>query len=259
MPAESRIAITEHSDLVRNGLEQILSRYPGFEVVLSVGEPEGLTGAEGGSAAGTGFDVIVFGPSRQSDEKLFETIGTLSGFGRVLVMSEFSGLHRLTAAIRAGAYGCVTKHVDEDELLWAVQTVSRGALHVSPDLALRLHAELREPQEPQPAALAPRESETLGWLAVGLTHRQIASHMGLTEATVSTYVKRIRDKLHVGNKADLTRVAIDLGLLDRAGERIPTQYDASARGGDAPFAIGFSTGRSTGAGSPEPLTPGSRR
>ena len=69
--------------------------------------------------------------------------------------------------------------------------------------------------------LAPRESETLGWLAVGLTHRQIAGHMGLTEATVSTYVKRIRSKLQVGNKAELTRMAIGLGLLDKAGERIP--------------------------------------
>lgn len=79
------------------------------------------------------------------------------------------------------------------------------------------------------AALAPRESEALGWLAVGLTHRQIAGHMGLTEATVSTYVKRIRSKLNVGNKADLTRAAIELGLLDHSGRRIPQQRAASER------------------------------
>ncbi|MEK8143043.1 LuxR C-terminal-related transcriptional regulator [Streptomyces sp. M10(2022)] len=46
----------------------------------------------------------------------------------------------------------------------------------------------------------------------------MARRMDLTEATVSTYVKRIRNKLNVGNKADLTRKAIELGLLhDQAG------------------------------------------
>jgi DNA-binding NarL/FixJ family response regulator len=213
MAAESRVAIIEHSDLLRNGLEQILSRHPDFEVVFSVGEPGALAGA--GTGTTTTFDVIVFGPARQSDEQLAEQIRALAAFGRVLVVAEFSGPHRLTGALRAGAHGCVPKQVGEDELLWAVRTVDRGAVHVSPALTARLSSELQEAPEPESTALAPRESETLSWLAVGLTHRQIASHMGLTEATVSTYVKRIRDKLHVGNKADLTRVAIDLGLLDR--------------------------------------------
>jgi DNA-binding CsgD family transcriptional regulator len=43
--------------------------------------------------------------------------------------------------------------------------------------------------------------------------------MGLTEATVNTYAKRLRAKLNVGNKAQLTRVAIELGHLD---ERRPS-------------------------------------
>jgi DNA-binding CsgD family transcriptional regulator len=53
--------------------------------------------------------------------------------------------------------------------------------------------------------LAPRELETATLLAQGLTHRQISRRMGLTEATVSTYVKRLRAKLNVGNKAELTK------------------------------------------------------
>jgi DNA-binding NarL/FixJ family response regulator len=52
--------------------------------------------------------------------------------------------------------------------------------------------------------------------------------MGLTEATVSTYVKRIRSKLNVGNKADLTRTAIELGLLHGESGG-PTAAEAAGR------------------------------
>lgn len=220
----SRVAIVGHCDLVRNGLEQILSRQPGTTVAASVERPAQL------SAAGAGhLDVIVLGVSRAVGGDPAEAIGALSAHGRVLIVCEVFELHRLTAALRAGAFGCVPEHVDETELLCAVHMVARGGIHVSPTLSPLLQSELREPERPPPTTLAPRECETLGWLAHGLTHRQIAGHMGLTEATVSTYVKRIRSKLSVGNKADLTRVAIELGLLDH-GQRIPQQRQTSING-----------------------------
>jgi DNA-binding NarL/FixJ family response regulator len=220
----TRVAIVGQSDLVRNGLERILSRRPGVEVAAGVDRPARLpVGDFGRESAHSGLDVIVLAVSRWYEGDPAEAIDTLSAHGRVLVVSELFELHPLTAALRAGAYGCVPEHVDEDELLCAVRTVARGGIHVSPALSPLLQSELREPDRQPPVALAPRECETLGWLAVGLTHRQIAGRMGLTEATVSTYVKRIRGKLNVGNKADLTRVAIELGLLDDAGQRIPQQ------------------------------------
>ncbi|MBY8889480.1 LuxR C-terminal-related transcriptional regulator, partial [Streptomyces sp. PTM05] len=60
----------------------------------------------------------------------------------------------------------------------------------------------------------------------GLTHSQVARRMSLAETTVNTYVKRIRSKLNLGNKADLTRKAVQLGLLDETDaartEHFPT-------------------------------------
>lgn len=60
--------------------------------------------------------------------------------------------------------------------------------------------------------LAPRERQVVGWLVAGLTHKEIGRELGLSKVTIDTYVKRIRIKLEVGNKAELTRVAIRLGL-----------------------------------------------
>ena len=63
-------------------------------------------------------------------------------------------------------------------------------------------------------ALAPREKETLRYIARGYTHAQAARRMGISEATVDTYVKRIRQKFQLGNKAELTRLAIRVAWPD---------------------------------------------
>jgi len=61
-----------------------------------------------------------------------------------------------------------------------------------------------------PSALAPREKETLRYIARGYTHAQAARRMGISEATVDTYVKRVRQKFKLGNKAELTLLAIQV-------------------------------------------------
>jgi two-component system invasion response regulator UvrY len=118
----------------------------------------------------------------------------------------------LVAALRGGARAFLTREAGVEELLSAVSTAQNGGVHLSPELAQHLIVQTTESSaDRQP--LARREIETLQWVAEGLTHGQISRRMGLTEATVSTYVKRIRTKLNAGNKADLTRAAIELGYV----------------------------------------------
>ncbi|MFE0276291.1 response regulator transcription factor [Streptomyces sp. NPDC058992] len=61
-------------------------------------------------------------------------------------------------------------------------------------------------------ALAPRERETLRHIAAGHTYVQTARHMGLSKHTVDAYLRRIRAKLNINTTAELTRLAISLGL-----------------------------------------------
>ncbi|MGW7367461.1 response regulator transcription factor [Streptomyces sp. NPDC054841] len=67
---------------------------------------------------------------------------------------------------------------------------------------------------PAPAqlALAPREQETLRHIAAGHTYLQTARHMGLSKHTVDAYLRRIRAKLGTHSTAELTRLAVTLGL-----------------------------------------------
>ncbi|WP_030854828.1 response regulator transcription factor [Streptomyces sp. NRRL F-4474] len=61
-------------------------------------------------------------------------------------------------------------------------------------------------------ALAPREQEALRHIAAGRTYLQTARHMGLSKHTVDAYLRRIRTKLNVNSTAEMTRIAIALGL-----------------------------------------------
>ncbi|MFC9817341.1 response regulator transcription factor [Streptomyces virginiae] len=65
---------------------------------------------------------------------------------------------------------------------------------------------------PASAALAPREEEALRHIAAGHTYLQTARHMGLSKHTVDAYLRRIRAKLNVNTTAEMTRIAIALGL-----------------------------------------------
>ncbi|MGW1838376.1 response regulator transcription factor [Streptomyces sp. BBFR2] len=211
MSNSARIAIIEHQNLVRHGLERVLSQSPRLEVVAAV---ERVQDFPFGAPAP---DAILYGPPvhdcATEAELPGQTLARLVACAPVLLVSDFNRPHRVLEAVRAGVLGCVTGRVDDEELLRAVDTVVLGGFHLSSTLVPRLQSELQQPGGAEPRSLARRELEALRLLAEGLTHSQIGRRMGLTEATVSTYVKRIRTKLNVGNKADLTRTAIELGLL----------------------------------------------
>ncbi|MFI7102508.1 DNA-binding response regulator [Streptomyces sp. NPDC050161] len=215
----------------------MLSQSPRLDVIAAVESVQDFSRVPLGAE---GLDAILFGPPVREDEmegeSSVQTVAHLAACAPVLVVSEFSRPSRVLDTVRAGALGCVTGQVDDDELLRAVDTVVAGGFHLAPTLAPRMHAELREPTGAEPRTLARRELEALRLLAEGLTHSQIGRRMGLTEATVSTYVKRIRTKLNVGNKADLTRTAIELGLLREAGTA-PTRAAAPVRGTGRPRSL----------------------
>ncbi|MFD7614733.1 response regulator transcription factor [Streptomyces sp. NPDC059828] len=72
---------------------------------------------------------------------------------------------------------------------------------------------LATPDTAAPApTLAPREEETLRHIAAGRTYFQTARHMGLSTHTVDAYLRRIRAKLNISTTAELTRMAVSLGL-----------------------------------------------
>ncbi|MFI7576152.1 LuxR C-terminal-related transcriptional regulator [Micromonospora sp. NPDC049497] len=114
--------------------------------------------------------------------------------------------------LQAGAKGVIHKHESAENLVAALRAVTAGA-QVLPEG--HTATSRSERHEPSVLNLSEREEQVLSQISRGLTHGQIATRLGISPHTVDTYVKRIRAKLGVGNKAELTRVAL-LSRLTKA-------------------------------------------
>lgn len=196
-----------------------LADVDGFDVVASVDSPAALGPSL--SAGGTGPDVVILDLYHDGDHPSHDAVAALCAVTRILVMSASGRSADVLGAVRAGAHGYITKQAQPAMFVQAVQTVAAGGFWLSSQLADFLQAELANPgrrdggsesREPAGRAdevrLSPREEQALDLIARGYTHAQTAVRMGVSKSTVDTYVERIRTKLHVGNKAELTRIAL---------------------------------------------------
>lgn len=216
------VAIVEPNRLVRYGLERMVGGVPDLRLVAGVESAAALAEALAGEAAaqppGPGEPwpaLIVSGLPPRAEPAAY--LAGLAAHARVLLVLPVGDGRHVTELLKAGAHGCVSEQVTEHELQLAIRVVAAGGFHVGNHLVDRVLGELPETvpvTSTVRGALAPREAETLRYLAQGLTHREIGRRMGLTEATISTYVKRVRAKLNLRNKADLTRAAMEAGLLE---------------------------------------------
>jgi DNA-binding NarL/FixJ family response regulator len=142
----------------------------------------------------------------------------------VLINEDATNVH---VYLQAGAMGTISKSEPGKRVVEAVQTVASG---------VPLFATEAQPSSPgrtQTAGvhLSEREDQVLRHIAHGFTHGQVATRLGISPHTVDTYVKRIRSKLGVGNKAELTRAALLAQLLPQTdGEAKESSAEAEAVG-----------------------------
>ncbi|MFI7539816.1 DNA-binding response regulator [Actinoplanes sp. NPDC049599] len=197
-----RVAVVADQPVARAGLEKLASDDPGMTVAAAVASVAELLD--------DAYDVVVIDLPRL-DAAALGTIAEVVTVGHPLVSSAWEAGPSLLGTVRAGARGCISRLTEQQDVRDAMHVVARGGVYFCPRLTGRLQLELASRGDDDPGGLAPREIETLRWIASGFTHAQIATRMGLSTATVDTYAKRIRAKLNVSNKAELTRVAIELG------------------------------------------------
>jgi DNA-binding NarL/FixJ family response regulator len=136
----------------------------------------------------------------------------------VLVLSASGEQGDVLDAMKAGATGYLTKSATRDELLAAVDRAGRGEPVFTPGLAGLVLGEFRQlAGGPRPASgdgLTPRETEVLRLVATGRSYRQIAEQLVVSHRTVQNHVQNILGKLHLNNRVQLTRYAIEHGLDD---------------------------------------------
>jgi two-component system NarL family response regulator len=138
----------------------------------------------------------------------------------VVVLTVHEDQETIFDAIKAGASGYLPKSSSLDEISRAIKAVAAGGSFLDPVQARKLlHQFNRYADETKAAAdiyylLTGREREILALLAEGLTSRQIASQLVISERTVNTHIGNIYRKLHVNNRVDAVREAMRIRLVE---------------------------------------------
>src|SRR5215470_2560216 len=141
----------------------------------------------------------------------------------VLVLSASGEQQDVLDAVKAGALGYLLKTASRAELLDAVRRTAGGDAVFTPGLAALVLGEFRRLAS-APAGkgagapqLTDRETQILRMVATGQSYKQIATRLTLSHRTVQNHVQNTLGKLHLHNRVELVRYAIEHGLADEAG------------------------------------------
>lgn len=131
----------------------------------------------------------------------------------VLIFSAYPEDQYAVRLIKAGAAGYLNKECAPEELMNAVDCVAGGKRYISPAVAELLASELAKPEgKLAHETLSNREYQIFLLLASAQTISEISSALKLSANTVSTYRKRILEKMHLNNNAELMRYAVENNL-----------------------------------------------
>ena len=138
----------------------------------------------------------------------------------VLVVSASGSEQAVLDALGAGANGYLTKDSEPAEILAAVKIVARGGTYVSPTLASYLLSAARGGANRGRLDLTNREREILALVAQGERDQDIAEHLYISLRTVHSHLDRIRDKTGSRRRPDLTRLAMERGIIPTGTPRV---------------------------------------
>lgn len=208
-----RILIVDDHMVVRKGIRTMLEPKPDMEFV-----GEALDGEQAVDlASALKPDVILMDliMPRKGGIEAIKEITRQNPEAKILVLTSFSELDKVIAAVKAGARGYVLKDSSPQDLVQAIRDVWRGEMWLWPGLAeqamLRLQgAEVDEgPSEP----LTEREVDVLRLIAQGLSNQEIAARLYLVEGTVRFHVNHILAKLRLANRTQAALYALREGLV----------------------------------------------
>lgn len=136
---------------------------------------------------------------------------------RFLALSVSDSPEDVIGVVRAGARGYVTKTVDPEELVAAIETVARGDAVFSPRLAgfvLDAFAgALPIGEDPELNQLTAREREVMRLIALGHTYKEAAQRLDISVKTMERHVSAVLRKLQLSNRHQLARWAADRGIV----------------------------------------------
>ena len=214
-----RVLIVDDHALFRRGLIMVLESEEGVEVVAEAEDgEEAIRKAEDFAP-----DVVLMDVRMPKVTGIAATraIADVVPTAKILMLTVSDEEEDLYDAIKAGANGYLLKEISIEEVASAIRAVVTGQSLISPSMASKLLHEFNalvkraedKQQFPSPR-LTERELEVLKLVAQGLTNREIADQLYISENTVKNHVRNILEKLHLHSRMEAVVYAVREKLLD---------------------------------------------
>ena len=214
-----RVLLVDDQSLLRMGFKMILDAEPDIEVAGEAAD--GATGVSMTSALHP--DVVLMDVRMPGMNGIQATAAiTADSASKVLILTTFDLDEYVFAGLKAGASGFLLKDAPPAELLTAIRTVAGGEAVLAPTATRRLidqFAPLLPGPGQQPgrdallSRLTDRERAVFARLAAGLSNREIAGEMHLSQGTVKIHVGRILAKLGLRDRVQAVVLAYECGLI----------------------------------------------
>lgn len=211
-----RVVLADDQTLVREGLTLMLGLMDGVEVVGVA-----VDGEEAVAAVSTQQPDVVLLDLRMPRVDGVEATRRIRATypdTEVVVLTTYADDESVMSALRAGARGYLTKDASSEEIEKAIRDAAAGRTRLDPAVQERL-VELVTASPAAPTVATPpggplteRETEVVTLMAQGLSNREIAAQLFVTEATVKTHVNNVFTKLDVGDRASAVAWAFRAGL-----------------------------------------------
>lgn len=219
-----RVLLADDHTLFRKGIRTLLERMQGMEVVGEV-----ASGREAVSQAQELVPDIILMDIKMPEFTGIEATRSIlqeNPHIGVVLLTMFDDPDSVFSGMRAGARGYVLKEAEPDELLRAVEAAYRGEVILCPIIAKKLLEHFgREPESRQPGLryedLTQRELQVLQRAADGLSNKEIAARLVLSEKTVKNHIANIFSKLQVNDRTQAILYALRKGLVTMSPEDKP--------------------------------------
>jgi len=215
-----RVLIFSEQEIIRQSFEKILSGHHDKVEIDIVGKCKTSLSCVNETKLKNPDVVLIDNVMAQRDfARLIKSVKEAGPEIGVIVFAGSENLEDLISSLRAGARGYITIWADVADVITAIRRVKEGELLICRQMAGKLHHWLSKQEVPQVqqilgSDLRKREKEVLKWLMQGLTNKEIANKLCVSERTVKVYVSSILDKLHVKNRSEATTRAIERGLVE---------------------------------------------
>jgi len=208
-----RVVVADDQAIVRDGFAALLATQDDIEVVGTASQ-----GEEAVRVCGEQRPDVVLMDVRMPVMDGIEATRQIAGAARVIILTTFDLDDYVYEALAAGASGFLLKDAGAERLFDAVRVVAAGEALLAPTVTRRLISEFaRLRPRPAPAALdelTPREVDVLRLVAEGLSNREIADRLVVSDETVKTHVSRVLAKLGLRDRTQAVIAAYESGLVE---------------------------------------------